>query len=362
VTKGLFIADRGGTLQGRGYDFGSGGGGSGGGGSVTTIFGYNYNSDTSYQTIAGRKAQFGGRVPCVRIYNGGRMPSTFSISTNVAQEKRAAYSFKDGGDAAGLAAGNYNAQMISWLEGIWPGGTIFWTFHHEPNNSSGTLEVDPTHFINIYRQMRTCVDSANLAAGVQVFITANFMAQYLSASQGWSDSWVPRKSDGVDILSWDAYLNPGFNTSGSKPNIYGPTTAQGGAGALGKGYDTTYPLPSERLAEMFQITERTGFADSYGFLEVNGPLRNWDNDEQARAQVHQDYIDLALSPPMTGSVPPKIMLLWEAPSGANWNQGYGYNTDTSRVPNGMNNAYPNRANSPMWDVWAPYITGTPVGG
>lgn len=355
MTKGIFLADRGGTLQGRGYDFG------GGGASVTTIFGYNYNSDTSLQTIAGRKAQFSNRVPCVRIYNGGRMPSTFSISANVAQEKRACYSFKDGGDAAGLAAGNYNAAMISWLNAIPANWTIFWVFHHEPNNSSGTLEVNPTSFVNIYRQMRTCLDVANLNSGVQVFITVNFMAQYLSASQGWSDSWVPRKSDGVDILTWDGYFNPGFNTSGSKPNIYGPTTAQGGAGVLGKGYDTTYPLPSERLQEMFQITDRTGYADSWGLLEVNGPLRNWDNDEQARARAQQDYIDLCLAPPMTGSVPPKIMLLWEGVSGANWDQAYGDNV-SSASPGGTNHAYSNRANSPMWDVWYPYITGTPVGG
>lgn len=356
MTKGVFIADDGGTLQGRGYNWGNNPG------KITTIFGFNYNNATTYQTIAGRKGQFNNRVPCVRVYNSSRMPSRYNLGSSVVVEKRVSYSFKSGGDSAGLAAGHYNATMISFLESIPAGTTFFWTYHHEPNNSSGSLEVPPADFINTYRQMRTCADSAHLAAGVQVFVTVNFMAQYLKASDGWKDSWVPRKSDGVDICTWDAYLNPGFNTSTTTPNKYGPTSGEGGGGVLGKGYDTTYPLPSERLADMFAITERCGFADSYGFLEVGVPLRNWDVAEAGRAKVLQDYIDLALSPPMTGHVAPKIMLMWEAPNGANWNQAFGYNTDTSQTPNGTNNAFTNRANSPMWDVWYPYMTGVPVGG
>ncbi|HEU5026605.1 MAG TPA: hypothetical protein VFV01_16940 [Spirillospora sp.] len=342
MTRGIFLADRGGTLQGRGYDFG------GGGASVTTIFGYNYNSDSSFQTIAGRKAQFSNRVPCVRIYSGGRMSSTFSISANTAQEKRAAYSFKGGGDDAGLAAGNYNTSMISWLESIPVNWTIFWTYHHEVNSSSG-LEVPLATYLAVYHQMRLCLNAANLASGVQVFITCNFMGFQLGSFQ---QSWIPPRAD-CDILSWDLYGNPGTNTSPSGSNKYGGP-------ATGSGYGTTYPLVSTRLAPMFEITQAAGYADSWGLLEVNSPLRNWDDDESGRVLWTQDYISTCLAPPMTGAVPPKVMLLWEAPSGANWDQEYGSNRGGNNP--GTNTAYSNRASSPMWDVWYPYITGTPVGG
>jgi hypothetical protein len=351
MTKGVYITDAGGNQQGRGYTWGAGGGGGGGGGStVDTIFGYNWNNrDTTYQTIAGRKARFSDRVPCVRIYNSSRMPAKFDISSSIAQEKRASYSFKSGGDSAGLRTGKYNATMKSWLESIPANWTVYWTFHHEPNSSSG-LELPAADFVGTYRQMSTCLKAANLADGVKVYITVNFMAQYLRANQGWSDNWVPRKSDGVDILTWDVYGNPGFNTSPSGSNKYGGP-------ATGSGYNTTYPLPADRFAEMFAITDRCGFADSWGVLEINSPLRNWDATENGRKLWHQDAIKLLLKPPMTGSVAPKIVLLWEAPSGANWRQQYGSNT-----PSGTRTAFSPASGSPLWDVWDDYITGTPVGG
>jgi hypothetical protein len=88
MTNGVYVVDAGGIRQGRGYTWPPNG--TGPGPTVDTIFGYNWNgSDTTYQTIAGRKARFSNRVPCVRIYNGSRMPSSFNISVNIAQEKRA---------------------------------------------------------------------------------------------------------------------------------------------------------------------------------------------------------------------------------------------------------------------------------
>ena len=164
---------------------------------------------------------------------------------------------------------------------------------------------------------------------------------------------MPRKSDGVDILTWDVYGNPGFNTKNSGSNKYGGP-------ATGNQYNSTYPLPSERFADFFAITDRCGFADSWGILEINSPLRNWDTTEAGRALWTQDAIDLLLNPPMTGSVAPKIVLPWEAPSGANWNQAYGYNTHPEK--GGTRVAFNPASGSPMWGVWAPYITGTPVGG
>lgn len=344
MTKGIFVADDGGALQGRGWNWQHGGGGS-----VTTIFGYNYNNtDTSYQTITGRMARFSNRVPCVRVYNGSRMPSQFSISTSVAAEKRAAYSFKEGGDSAGLAAGNYNASMISWLESIPANWTIFWTFHHEPNSSAG-LELPLADYLGTYHQMRVCLNQANLASGVQVFITCNFMGFNLSS---FNKGWIPPRAD-CDILSWDLYGNPGTNTPTSGSNKYGGP-------ATGKGYDSLYPLITDRLGPMFSITDAAGYSDSWGFLEVNSPLRNWDTGEAGRAKWTNDYISTCMAPPMTGKTPPKVMLLWEAPSGANWDQEYGSNQGGSNP--GSFTAFTNRASSPMWGVWSPYITGTPVGG
>ena len=350
---GIFYADSGGNLQGRGYTWSGGGGGGG-----QTKFGFNYNSDTSYQTIAGRKSMFNNRVPCVRIYNTGLMPSTFSISQNIAQEKCASWSFKEGNDLAGLAAGNYNSSMTSWLNGIPSGWTIYWTFHHEVNSSTGLDPgMDATSYKQVYHQMRTCLNNANLSTGTNVFITCNFMSYGLS---GFQQSWVPPRAD-CDIMTFDAYGNPGsVGTSSTTHNKYGPSTAEGGDSALGRGYADTYPLPSDRLAGMFSIIDTAGYADSWGLLEVNAPLRNWDADESGRAQFLQDYINLCMAPPMTGSVPPKIMLMWEATSGANWNQAFGYNTDTTTTPQGTNKVYAsNPANSPCWDVWYPYMTGSP---
>lgn len=315
---------------------------------TTTMFGYNYNSDTSYQTVAGRKAKFSNRVPVLRVYSPNTLQSSFNVTTATAGEKRACTSFKAGGSfsSAQLANGTAAATMRSYLQDIPAGWTVYWVYHHEPN-SSGGMEVNPTDFVNTYRQMMLAKQAATLQTGVKVYITCNFMAYQVDSPTNWSDSWIPPRGTHCDILTWDIYGNPGVNTSPSGSNKYGGP-------ANGSAYGTTYPLVDQRCAPMFRVTERTGYADSWGVLEVNTPLRNWDTNEAGRVLWHQDIIATFLDPPMAGAVPPKICLLWEAPSGVNWRQQYGNN-----LPDGTNTGDPNT--SPMWNVWKPYMEGVPVG-
>src|SRR5438270_11784322 len=70
----------------------------------TTIFGFNHNNDTFYQSIAGRKWVFNNRAPCVREYGttGLSNGDTFNVSTSVAPEKRVVYSFKE--DSGGYSS------------------------------------------------------------------------------------------------------------------------------------------------------------------------------------------------------------------------------------------------------------------
>lgn len=307
---------------------------------VTTLFGYNWNNkDTANQTIAGRKAWFTNRVPMVRVYGTAGQVGSFDVSTSVAVEKRVCWTFKAGGSftATQLSNGTATPTMKSWLESIPAGWTVVWGYHHEPNSGT-TMEVDPTLFRNTYHQMRLALNSATLAAGTQVFIACNFMAYQTATIKANMNSWIPPRAD-CDWLTWDIYGNPGVNTSASGSNKYGTAT--------GSGYGSTYPIPSQRTADMWTITEAMGYAENWGILEINSPARSWDTGEVGRVAWHNDMLSIIQAPPMTGAVPPKICLLWEAPSGANWDQAYG------RVSNNP---------TPMVNVWKPYITSVPVGG
>lgn len=278
--------------------------------SQSTVFGYNVEN-TGNQTLAARQSWWGGRAPCVRKYNSGRMPASFDQTTAACPEKRVCYSFKEGGDLPGLAAGNYNATMTSYLNSIPAGWTVFWVFHHEPNTGTA-MEIDATQYVQVYHQMRLCLNAASLASGTHVYITSNF--QHITGMT-WSDTWVPAKAD-MDILTWDLYGNPGYNTSTSGSNQYGGP-------ATGKLYGTTYPDVATRLSSMFTITDRVGMASSWGILEFNTPSRDWDTSENGKALWHQDYINTCMNPPMTGNNPPKIMLAWEAIDGVQFDQSYG---------------------------------------
>jgi hypothetical protein len=323
-----------------------------------TMFGYNFNSDTTYQTVAGRRSKFGNRTPVIRIYQPNTLSANFGVTTATAVEKRACTSYKAGGgfSSTQLSNGTATATMRAYLEDIPAGWTVWWVYHHEPN-SSGGMEVNPTEFVNTYRQMMIAKGQANLAAGTTVYITCNFMA-YQVGTSNWSNSWIPPRGTHCDILTWDIYGNPGVNTSASGSNKYGGP-------ATGSAFGTTYPLVDQRCAPMFQATEDTGYADSWGVLEVNTPLRNWDSNEAGRTLWFQDIINLFMNPPMPGAVPPKICLLWEAPSGVNWNQAFGYNDARSIDPDWAYGtiAYTSTKanNSPLWNVWKPYMEGVPAG-
>ena len=311
---------------------------------IDVLYGYNWNNDTVHQSQAGRKSHFNNRVPCIRHYSPNYLvPEAPAHWYTGATEGRMCTSFKAGGGYSESQLATSPAvldDMISHLESLRVDTKYYWVHHHEPN-SSGGLEVPAAQFVQVYDQMMEAKAQASLRAGVEVYICANFMAYQVDTSN-WSDSWVPN----CDILTWDIYGNPGVNTPQSGSNKYGGP-------ATGSAYNTLYPEIVARCAPMFRVTERTGFADSWGVLEVNTPLRNWDNNENGRVLWHEDMLEHFNSPPMRGAVPPKIMLLWEAPSGVNWRQQYGNN-----LPAGTNTGDP--ANSPMWDVWLPYMNGVPL--
>lgn len=323
--------------------------------SSETIYGYNQNDDTTYQTIAGRKLKLGGRNPCPRVYTGATgHPATFSVSSAIMTEKRVCWSFK--ADPGGTMTSSYlatntakTAKYIPWLESIPAGIEVFWCYHHEVNGG-GVLEIPLANYLDTFDRMMEAKAAATLNTGVKVHVVANFMDYQVRVSGKWSDTWVPN----CDILTWDTYGNPGQNTSATLKNKYGTPT--------GTAYNSSYPLVPDRLKDLFAVTEDTGYADSWGVLEVNTPLRNWDVGEVGRVAWHKDWLTYVQDPPMVGGTPPKIVLLWEAPSGVNWVQGYGYNDSASldsRWAGGTIKYSSTKAdNSPLWDVWKPYIVGT----
>lgn len=352
---------------------------SGGSTAPDTYFGMNVATNTAKgdgftQSLLGRKAMFSNRVPLRRVY-GATLVATFDQDTTTCPEKRCCYSYKAGGkwSEAQLANGAAVADMVKWLESIPAGWIVFWVYHHEPNSPTapGGLEVDPTNFVNTYKYMMQAFNSATLQAGTQVYITVNFM-DYKTApgttfgqkTATWDDAWVPPIGTHAHLLTFDGYANPGSpGTSQTATNKYGGP-------ATGNRYDNTYPLPSVRYKTMFQIIERCGYKDAWGILEVNAPLRNFDTTESGRALWFQDTLDLFLSPPMTNSTPPKILLLWEGASGANWDQAFGSNI-SSASPGGTcepfpqrtdQSVHPNAGDSPCWDVWRPYMTAMPLTG
>jgi hypothetical protein len=271
----------------------------------------------------------------VRRYHSGMVPATFAQSSATNPELRFAVSFKPDGSypIATLASGGGNSRMVSWLQSIPANTYVAWTFFHEPNDEirGGTLNV--TQFKQVYTQMRAALNSATLASGVTVKIAPCFMAYRLTDTPTyWSDSWVPATAD-MDLLTFDAYGNPGEGgATSSGSNTYGAAT--------GSGYGTKYPLPSVRFQPMFDIINRLGWAQHWGILEVDSPARSWDVNETARARWFKDTNDLFLTQPY----PPEIVLLWEAPSGVNWDQSFGRLSGSA---------------TPLVNALAPYIQGSP---
>jgi hypothetical protein len=322
----------------------------------TTLFGINCEGGGA-TLVADRLSpgQLNGRLPVVRQYSSGFIPSSsFQFTLAQCPERRVSYSFKFSGapyDHQGLANGSGNARLRDWLRDIPNGWTVYLTYYHEPNdnfrdwygwngvgNRPGlpytTYKQAHTQFYSVIKAERPALT----ARGVTVRLTANFMAYNVErvgsptgANTFWSDEWVP-DHDSMDLLTWDTYGNPGEFTSSSGSNRYGGP-------ATGIAYGTTYALPEARFQPMFDITKRLGWERKWGLLEMNTPPRDWDgplnpdynpnapekNDwyrgraggqELGRAQWLDDV------PPMVGATPPEIFLFWEHPNGVNWNQTF----------------------------------------
>lgn len=303
---------------------------------ATTLFGFNTNQSDS--PLSERLGWFEGRAPCVRRYYGDVLPATFEQTTAICPERRLSISFKDGGGftAAQIAAGGFNARFKQWLESIPAGWTVYVTYYHESNDdiinfltnrNPNKPKLDPAHFVGAYAQLYPVIQEATLRAGVVVKLCANFMAFQMTAttSTTWNDAWVPPPGT-MDLCTIDLYGNPGQNTS----QVTGP------------GYGTSYPDPVVRSAAMFAMLKRTGWEQHWGILEVNAPARDWDGDESARAAWHVAILNYWLG----RTYPPEICLLWEAPSGVNWDQSYGrVSGDPLTVANAVK----------------PYITSVPDG-
>lgn len=314
---------------------------------VSTVWGINNNAGFSWMTVAARKSWFAGRMPVLRVYdNPWVVNQNFGI---VSPEGRTAYSWKAGGAFSEVQLGNGTATptMIHWLQSIPAGEQVWWGFHHEVNNGSiqpnGTyMEVTPANYLATYHQMRLALNAAHLQAGVQVIICCNFMMEVgvTTTSPKWSNAWVPPRTD-CDCFTVDLYGNPAPSRG---PNKYGGLPDDGTNKTR---YDTTYPLVSSRMAGAFGIIQACGYADSWGIWEFNSPQKSWDPDETGRILWHNDYIAEIKHPPMTGNVPAKIALFWEAPipPASTWDQRYG-RLDLN----------PNR----MIPILKPLITGTPV--
>ena len=309
--------------------------------SLPTIFGFNTNEgDTFNQTLAGRQSWW-GRAPMVRRYNSNFVPASWPVSNAVFPEGRISYSFKADASGsftiAGLAAGNGNARFRSFIESIPAGKTVYLTYYHEVNDDIREGRITPAQFKatygHLYGQLQAARAANSLAAGTTVKLCANFMAYRLTDRPTYfDDSWVPSHSQ-MDLLTFDIYGNPGeLGASSTGSNTYGTAT--------GPGYGTRYPLPSVRAQPMFDIIRRLGWAQKWGILEVNTPARSWDSNEASRARWFKDMYDLFLAQPYK----PEVVLLWEAPSGVNWDQSFGR---VAGSPNASVNAL------------APYIKGSP---
>jgi len=290
---------------------------------VVTLFGYNTNDTDS--PLSERLAWWNNRAPVVRRYTGAMLPATFNVSLAQAPEKRLSYSFKFEGSGdftpAGLAAGSGNARIKSWVESIPEGWTVYLTYMHEVNDDIREGRITSAQFTGAYDQFYPVIKSASLKPGVTVKLAANFMSYMMTDPAYFSDSWVPGHNS-MDLLTFDIYGNPGHFTT----QVTGP--------ALG----TSYPNPQTRAADMFAVIDRLGWGEHWGILEYNTPKRDWDTDEQARTDWLVQMTEMFLARPAK----PEICLIWEAPSGVNWNQAF-----VTQKP---------------VDALRTYIVGTPVGG
>lgn len=348
----------------------------GGGGppppSVTTIFGYN---TAGAAPLSGRLAKWNNRAPCVRQYSGDTYNlnnGNFQFTVAGCPERRVSYSIKHNDSGAqsqsGLATGGGNTMLTDWCESIPDNWKVWLTYFHEVNDDIRLGRMSIANYRDAYEQFRIAIDNATLATGVEVKLASNFMAfQVKNTPSFFSDDWVPPLGV-ADLMTFDIYGNPGHFTSRlMTPNcVY----SEGGE------YCTSFPNVTVRFNDMFEAIERNGFAEHWGLLELNTPPRDYDGPlnpdyqclpntvsgakqvrfqggrtlsghditgtEVERAAWLVEAVQHCLTPPMTGSVPPEILLFWEHPQGVNWNQKW--------------------YNDRIWNALKPYIIGTPVGG
>jgi hypothetical protein len=331
-----------------------------------TIFGYNTAAEAP---LSSRLVKWNNRAPCVRRYNGGFLSSgSFDITTAIAPEKRVSYSVKVNGSGpytmSGLGAGAGNSMLTDWCEDIPPNWTVYLTFYHEPNDDIRDGNFTASQFRNVYSQFRTAIDNASLQPGVRVELVSNFMAYKVADTPAFfDDSWVPPEAD---IMTFDLYLNPGSFTT----QVLAPNCPQ----AVGAEYGSGFPNTMTRFRDTLEAIVRNGYKDRYGFLEYNGPPRDWDgpanpgyvcgtdkrkryqggrtaaghdatHTEVERAAALKAGIDLVLSQPVIlgqKMAKPEIFLIWEHPEGVNWNQKFYHDN--------------------VWNALKPYIINTPVGG
>jgi hypothetical protein len=326
---------------------------------INTIIGINNKPDMAF-----KKSKLDDRFPCARVYNDSFLPATFDVTLAQAPEKRVSYSFKNAGAPFGfdgLASGNGNARLRSWCLSIPAGWTVYLTYYHEVNDNINAGQLTGAQYTAAYGQFMGVIknlrDNNLLNAGVTLRLCPNYMSYQLGApnSAHWKDSWIPTQ-DQCDLVTFDIYGNPGQNTP-SGTNKYGSSVFPHTK------YDSVYPIVEDRFRLMFDILERTGWAQHWGILELNTPPRNWDGPlnpdynpngpqneqyrgtagktEAGRTQWLIDATEHCLAPPMTNGAPPEILLYWEHPLGANWNQKFF--TDNT------------------WNAIKTYVTRTPDG-
>lgn len=328
-------------------------------GPVETLYGFNTDD---VATLDSRTSRFDGRAPLVRRYSEGYLFSgSFSVTEEVAPERRAVYSFTTSApplDAAGLAAGNGNSWLKSWIESIPPNWTVYLHYMPQANTLLATGQMTPLQYKTAYAQFYSVIQAARgagtLAENTTVKLCANFLADYLSVPGNFDVTWLP-DADSMDLLTFDLFGNPGQFTPTSGSNVYGTAT--------GSDYGSQYPLPLYRFQDMFDAIALSGWQTKWGLLALNTPPRDWDGPinpdfdaagsgyqlyqgtatgtEAGRAAWLTDAINFCAEPPMPHGSGPEVLLFWEHPQATDWNQKF-FTSNT-------------------WNAVKPFILSTPDG-
>ncbi|MEJ7706372.1 MAG: hypothetical protein WKF82_03250 [Nocardioidaceae bacterium] len=219
-----------------------------------TMYGINAND----ARVVTRKQALCGSIGVARTCYAGMLPATWDPSKEGASPQYKCHvSFK--ADPAAVAAGQYDARIVGWLQSIPAGWRVYLTFWHEPNDELREGRFTATSFRAAWSRLSAVVhEVTGLSEGVLVQPVPVFMGYQVGLEGYWSDDWVPHPNE-VAFLSWDIYGNP----------------------AGGSGLSGGYPTPQSRIDPCLEATERIGFG-RWGVSEFNAPARTWDVDESAR--------------------------------------------------------------------------------